>query len=87
MSSSFERKEIVILAVDAGNICYYEILAENDAMNVACYFEFLKERVESWDGNRKHTAWLLEGNALPHRPSEVSQNIFGVGCNTVTFLI
>lgn len=42
VSSGFGRKLMAVPVIDIKDICYYEILVDNDTMNVVCYFEFLK---------------------------------------------
>ena len=68
----FGRKVMMALAMDFNGICYYEILDRNEKMDSARYLEFLNRLINHLRTNRRHTLWLLDDNAKPHRTEQVS---------------
>lgn len=66
-------KVMMVLAMDIHGICYYEILDKNEKMSATRYLEFLKRLMDRWRGSRKHTVWLLDDNARPHRTAPITQ--------------
>lgn len=47
-------------------ICYYDIIAENKAINAAFYLQFLKGVMDRWHSDRKRLVWLLDDYTEPH---------------------
>lgn len=45
---------MVRLAMDIRDICYYQILVEDETRNVARYLEFPKRLTDCWHGNQKY---------------------------------
>lgn len=75
MSSSLRREVTVILAFNMRGVCYYEIFAEGETMHVALYLESLKRFIDRWFGNRKHSVWLLDDNAIPYRHASITSRV------------
>lgn len=72
LPTRFGRKVMLIVALDIHGICYYEILAEKGTVTARRYLEFLQNLVNKRRGKRKHTMWLLDDNAKPHRHALVT---------------
>lgn len=69
----YEPKVMMVLGMDYLGICYYEILGRIEKMDAPRYLEFLKRLMDRWRGNRKHTVWVLDDNARPHRTASITQ--------------
>ena len=66
-------KVMMILAMDIKGIFYYELLHEKETVNATKYLDFLKKVMEKFKRGRKHTVWLLDDNARPHRSPIINQ--------------
>lgn len=61
MPSRFWCEVIMVFAINVRGICYF---AENEIINAARYFGFLKRLMDRWHGNREQSACLIP---TPHR--------------------
>lgn len=60
---------VLALALDIKAICYCEILAQNEAINVARYVQFYKKLTDRWHGNQEPA---IDDNARFHRYASVN---------------
>ena len=72
LPSRFGPKVMIAMAMDIKGICYYEVLDAKEKMDAPRYLTFLKNLINRCCANRKHTVWLLDDNARPHRAAAIS---------------
>lgn len=51
VSSRFTRKTMAVPTMDIRDICYYELLARNEAMSAVCYLKFVNGVTDRWHCN------------------------------------
>lgn len=75
-SSEFGDRIMVVGAMNIRGICYYETFAENEIINTARYFEFLKRPVARWRENRSHAILIAMPQLFPGLSKKVSNMRF-----------